>query len=136
MKPPQAILETAIYAEDIETAEVFYREVFGLEVVTKVEGKLVFFRCGPGMLLIFNPDASSSPHPKNPIPPHGARGAGHFCFRVETAEQVQRWRETFEALGIEVELFHTWDNGAQSVYIRDPAGNSVEVAEARLWPLD
>ncbi len=136
MQPPQAILETAIYAEDIETAEVFYREVFGLEVVTKVEGKLVFFRCGAGMLLVFNPDASASPHPKNPIPAHGARGPGHFCFRVETAEEVEGWREKFEALGIAVELFHVWDNGAQSIYIRDPAGNSVEVAERALWQPD
>jgi catechol 2,3-dioxygenase-like lactoylglutathione lyase family enzyme len=108
----------------------------GLKVVTHIEGKLVFFRCGAGMLLVFNPDASASPHPKNPIPPHGARGPGHFCFRVETAEEVQGWRERFEARSIEVELVHTWDNGAQSVYIRDPAGNSVEVAEARLWQPD
>ena len=136
MQPPRAILETAIYAEDIEAAEAFYREVFGLEVVTHIEGKLVFFRCGAGMLLIFNPEASANPHPKNPIPAHGARGPGHFCFRVETAAEVQGWRERFAALGIAVELDHTWDNGAQSVYIRDPAGNSVEVAEARLWQPD
>jgi catechol 2,3-dioxygenase-like lactoylglutathione lyase family enzyme len=136
MQTPQAILETAIYADDIEAATAFYREVFGLEVVTHIEGKLVFFRCGAGMLLVFNPDASASPHQKNPIPPHGARGPGHFCFRVETAAEVQGWREKFEALGIEVELVHTWENGALSVYIRDPAGNSVEVAEAALWQPD
>ena len=26
-----------------------------------------------------------------------------------------------------------WPNGARSIYFRDPAGNSIEIAEPRLW---
>ena len=28
-----------------------------------------------------------------------------------------------------------WPGGGQSFYVRDPAGNSVEFAEARIWKL-
>ena len=58
---PEAILETCLYADDLAAAESFYREVFGLERVTRSEGRHVFFRCGSGMLLIFNPAASRIP---------------------------------------------------------------------------
>lgn len=133
MKPVTALLETAIYADDIDAAETFYREVFGLTVVSKVAGRFVFFRCGAQMLLVFNPEMSMRADPAIAIPRHGARGAGHFCFRARDAEEVGQWRDHFTALGIAIEHDHIWPNGAHSVYIRDPAGNSVEVGEAALW---
>ncbi|MGV6875694.1 VOC family protein [Pseudochelatococcus sp. B33] len=136
MKPPQAILETSIYAEDLDAAEAFYRDVFGLEVVSKLDGKFVFLRCGQQMLLVFNPDESVRPCGHNPIPRHGASGPGHLCFRATDARDVEWWREHFLGLGIAIEHDQTWkSSGGRSVYIRDPAGNSVEVAEGRIWGL-
>ena len=38
MKATQGILETAIYARDLDAAEAFYRDVFGLERVSRVPG--------------------------------------------------------------------------------------------------
>lgn len=38
MRPPAAIMETAIYADDLDAAEAFYRDVFGLEVVRRLAG--------------------------------------------------------------------------------------------------
>ncbi|MDB5665256.1 VOC family protein, partial [Cypionkella sp.] len=58
MKATKGIMETAIYARDLVAAEAFYRNVFGLEVVSKAPGRLVFFRCGQQMLLVFNPEKS------------------------------------------------------------------------------
>ena len=136
MRPPSAIMETAIYADDIDTAEVFYRDVFGLELITKVPDRLVFFKCGQQMLLIFNPEKSSETNPNIPIPRHGATGQGHFCFYATDKAEVDAWRDRFVSLGIEIEHEHMWENGSHSVYIRDPANNSVEVGEARLWGLD
>lgn len=133
MQPPQAILETVIYASDLEAAERFYRDVFGLEVVRKLPQQFVFFRCGQQMLLIFNPEKSSEANPANPVPRHGATGRGHFCFRVENKTEVDKWRDHFLSLGLEVEHYQRWNNGSHSVYIRDPNGNSVEVGEAGLW---
>lgn len=133
-KTAGGILETAIYVDDIDAAEAFYTEVFGLETVTKLDGKFVFLRCGQGMLLIFNPKESSTPNANNPIPRHGTTGAGHFCFSAKDAEEVGKWRDHFVSLGIEIERYHIWDgSGAHSVYIRDPGNNSVEVGELKIW---
>jgi catechol 2,3-dioxygenase-like lactoylglutathione lyase family enzyme len=133
MKASIGILETAIYAEDIDQAEAFYRDVFGLEVVTKVPGRLVFLKCGQQMLLVFDPVKSAEADPEIVIPRHGARGPGHFCFRARDAAEVAEWRDHFRKLGIPVEHDHVWKDGARSLYVRDPAGNSVEVGEARMW---
>lgn len=136
MKPLGGIMETAIYADDLEAAEQFYGEVFGLEMVRRLPGQFVFFRCGQQMLLIFDPEKSRKADERNPIPRHGTAGQGHFCFRVKDSTEVDAWRDRFIALGIAVEHYHRWCNDSRSVYIRDPAGNSVEVGEGRLWGFD
>lgn len=136
MKVASAILETVIYAADIDAAEAFYSSVFGLKTAVKHPTTFVFFRCGRQMLLIFNPEKSSQPAPDNPIPRHGPSGVSHFCFYAKDAAEVAAWRAHFVDLGIAIEHDHIWPNGAVSVYIRDPAGNSVEVGEAKLWGFD
>ncbi len=133
--PPQAILETSIYAADIDAAEAFYRDVFGLAVVRRLEGKFCFLRCGEQMLLVFNPEESARLDARNPVPRHGAQGPGHVCFRAGNADEIDRWRERFLSLGLAIEHDHVWPGGGRSVYIRDPAGNSIEVAESRIWKL-
>jgi catechol 2,3-dioxygenase-like lactoylglutathione lyase family enzyme len=133
MQAPKAILETVIYADDLDAAERFYHDVFGLEIVRKLAGQFVFFRCGQQMLLIFDPEKSCIADTANPIPRHGTTGSGHFCFRVDSKTEVDRWRDHFLSLGIEVEHYQRWNNGSYSVYISDPSGNSVEVGEAGLW---
>lgn len=132
MERAGAILETVLYARDLDAAEEFYTRVFGLPVVSRLAGKFVFLRCGAGMLLIFDPDRSAQPNPKNPIPRHGASGPGHVCFAADAAA-IDRWRKQFAALGIAIEAEHVWPGGARSIYVRDPAGNSVEVGEPRMW---
>lgn len=87
MKPLGGIMETAIYADDLEAAEQFYGEVFGLEMVRRLPGQFVFFRCGQQMLLIFDPEKSHKADERNPIPRHGTAGQGHFCFRVKTVRR-------------------------------------------------
>lgn len=137
MEPPRAILETVLYAEDLDAAEVFYRDVMGLAVVSRLAGKFVFLRCGGQMLLIFDPRESARPDAHNPIPRHGAHGPGHVCFRAADAREVDAWRAHFRERGIAIEHDQVWrGSGGRSVYVRDPAGNSVEVAEAGIWPLD
>ncbi|HZG29542.1 MAG TPA: VOC family protein [Ensifer sp.] len=132
----EGILETALYAADLKAAADFYRRILGLEEITHVEGRHIFFRCGAGVLLIFNPDATELPphNPSMPVPPHGARGRGHACFRV-AGEEMDGLRAGLEAAGIAIEADFRWPNGARSLYFRDPAGNSLECAEAKLWNL-
>jgi catechol 2,3-dioxygenase-like lactoylglutathione lyase family enzyme len=51
----EGILEAALYADDLDRAEAFYGTVLGLERITRAGNRHVFFRCGDGVLLIFNP---------------------------------------------------------------------------------
>lgn len=134
--PFDGILETALYAEDMNAAEAFYHGVLGLEPIAKVEGRHVFFRCGRGVLLIFNPDRTLEPAGQGglPVPSHGARGSGHACFRVEGAA-LDGIVAALEKAGIAIEADFRWPNNARSIYFRDPAGNSLECAEPALWGL-
>lgn len=134
---PAAILEAALYVDDLDKAEEFYGEVLGLTRIAKAEGRHVFFRCGDGVLLLFNADATEVPPPADarlPVPPHGTRGPGHLCFRAES-EEIEGWKRRLEEEGIEVEADFEWPNGGRSIYFRDPAGNSLEFAEPRIWGL-
>jgi catechol 2,3-dioxygenase-like lactoylglutathione lyase family enzyme len=132
--PPDRVLETALYAADLDAAEAFYGGVVGLERVARAGGRHVFFRCGQGMLLVFNPAETAKPpgDPALPVPPHGAAGPGHMCFAA-AAGALDGWRARLEAAGVAIEADFHWPGGARSIYVRDPAGNSVEFAEPGLW---
>jgi catechol 2,3-dioxygenase-like lactoylglutathione lyase family enzyme len=137
MLHPEGVLETALYVADLDIAERFYAGTLGLERVVRVEGRHVFFRCGRGMLLLFVAGETSKPpgNPAMPVPPHGATGPGHVCFRVG-AEYMTEWRRQLEDKGVAIEADFRWPNGARSVYFRDPDGNSLEIAEPKLWGLE
>ena len=131
------VLESALYAENLEETAAFYAEVMDLDRIAEVEGRHVFFRAGGGVLLLFRPSATiepPAPDARLPVPPHGARGPGHLCFAADAAE-IGRWRERFAGAGIEVEADFEWPQGGRSIYVRDPAGNSIELAEPRIWGL-
>jgi catechol 2,3-dioxygenase-like lactoylglutathione lyase family enzyme len=85
------------------------------------------------MVLVFNPEATGAPSGGDlPVPPHGTEGPGHLCFAVP-GEALDDWRRRLEAAGHAIEADFCWPTGARSVYVRDPAGNSVEFAEPGLW---
>lgn len=134
---PARILETALYAADLVAAEAFYGDLLGLERVARADGRHVFFRCGAGMLLIFNPAATLRPAAPGalPVPVHGASGAGHVAFAA-TAAELDALVLRLPAAGVAIEADFRWPgSGARSIYLRDPAGNSVEFAEPHLWNL-
>ena len=134
---PSAILESALYVDDLKAAEEFYGGVLGLEVITHAEGRHIFFRCGEGVVLLFNADATEIPSASGarlPVPPHGARGPVHLCFAA-TGEEIARWKADLQARGVAIEADFEWPNGGRSIYFRDPSGNSLEIAEPRIWGL-
>ena len=65
-------------------------------------------------------------------PTHGADGRGHLCFRA-SADAIADWHDRLTANGIEIEMDFEWPQGGRSIYFRDPAGNSLEFAEPRIW---
>lgn len=129
------VLETCLYAPDLAAAERFYGEVLGLERFAREEGRHAFFRCGAGVLLVFDPRRTSTAAGAVggvPVPSHGATGAGHVAFAVDEAS-LPAWRERLAAHGVAIEAEIAWPRGGRSLYVRDPAGNSVELAPARIW---
>jgi len=130
------VLETVLYADDLDAARSFYGDVLGLDHVATEPGRHVFFRCGDQVVLIFNPDKTEIPPAADalPVPPHGARGVGHLCFAAN-ADEITAWRDKLEAAGIAIDADFEWPQGGRSIYFRDPAGNCLEFAEPRIWGL-
>ena len=129
------VLETCLYARDLDAAARFYADVLGLPEIARAEGRHVFFRCGAGMLLLFHPDVTgSTPGAVGgvPVPAHGAVGPGHVAFAVADASLAE-WRERLLARGVAIEAEIAWPRGGRSLYVRDPAGNSVELAPRGIW---
>lgn len=131
------ILETAIYAVNLEETARFYETVLGFERIVSYPDRHVFFRLEDVVLLIFNPQSTVLPSkdPKMPVPSHGGIGPGHVCFRASAAE-IEKWSRTLSDNLIEIEADFVWPAGGRSIYFRDPAGNSIEFAEPRIWGFD
>jgi catechol 2,3-dioxygenase-like lactoylglutathione lyase family enzyme len=134
---PEGILETVLYARDLQAIENFYREILEMEPFAKQAGRQLFYRCGNQVLLIFDPDNTRQPPKPDalPVPPHGATGEGHVCFRA-SAPDIEAWRQRLVANGVEIESDFVWPSGGRSIYFRDPAGNCLEFAEPRIWGLN
>ena len=124
---PQRVYETVVYAHDLEAAVAFYRDVLGLRQVDDMAFRLD----DDGILLLFDPAESSQPG--RLVPSHGPSGGSvHVAFSVDSLDP---WRERLAEAGVEIEQEHEWaPGGARSLYVRDPAGNSVELVEGDLWP--
>ena len=136
LSAPDRVLEAALYARDLPAAEQFYRDVLGLPVIARQAHRHVFFRCGQTVVLVFNPDQTAGETvliAGSPIPKHGAHGAGHVAFAVD-ASTLPVWRERLRGAGILIESEIAWPQGGHSIYVRDPAGNSVELATPTVWP--
>ncbi|HWL70630.1 MAG TPA: VOC family protein [Geminicoccus sp.] len=123
------ILETVLYADDLEAAEHFYRDVLGLQVDSRKDGVFVFFRLQDAMLLLFRAEAARA---NDVLPAHGAAGSGHACFAVPERE-LDGWKERLERQGVRIEHEQAWPRGSRSFYFRDPAGNSLEIASPLIW---
>jgi len=126
----RAVLETSLYVDDLEAADKYYTEVLGMKILSRVEGRHVFIRLEQTMLLLFR--ASETQVKSGVVPVHGARGAGHVAFRMDRSD-IDTWRERLISKGVDIETEVRWPNGGYSLYFRDPAGNSLELATADMW---
>ena len=134
----RGVLESCLYAHDLVAAERFFESVLGLELLSHEPGRHVFFRCGSGVVLIFDPSRTSTDQTTvggARIPLHGSHGPGHLAFNV-AGEELPEWREHLRKNNIEIESEVNWPNRGRSIYFRDPAGNSIELAAARIWGLE
>ena len=126
----EGVLEVCLYAPDLRAARDFYLEVLRLPCFSECPGRFYFFDAGATRLLLFNPEASRQGG--HDLPPHGAEGPSHVALRVPPSA-IDGWRCRLESCGVAVELDYEWPGGYRSLYFRDPAGNSIELAPAAIW---
>ena len=126
------IFETVLYGEDVPALAAFYAEVLGLRVVAEPDELAAAIRLPDGgMLLLFDPRHAARAGRR--APSHGAVGPGHVAFAVPPGE-LDRWRDALTERGIAIEREVDWPRGGRSLYVRDPAGNSVELTTGAIWP--
>ncbi|MCB9856082.1 MAG: VOC family protein [Phycisphaerales bacterium] len=127
------ILECCLYADNLDETADWYADCLGLEPFSQTPDRSVFFRIGNRCFFLFKPSASLDPTTTTiGVPTHGASGPGHVCFAI-LASELAPWRNRLAQLGIPIEREIEWPNGARSLYMRDPAHNSVELASPSLW---
>lgn len=132
-----SVLETCLYASDLPAAAKFYTEVLGLKLISQEPDRHVFFRCGSSVVLVFNPQITGVKESEVGgaiIPLHGAEGPGHLAFRSADAD-LDRWKAHLADHRVEIESEVDWPGGGRSLYFRDPAGNSLELATPSVWGL-
>ena len=139
MRSPSIIgvLETALYVEDLDTAQEFYERVLGFVQVFREDGRLHALRVPSGqILLLFKIGRSVRPTlaPGGLIPPHDGRGVLHVAFEIESG-QIDAWRVRLGELGVGIESEVECPKSGHSIYFRDPDEHSVELVTRDCWNL-
>ncbi len=129
--PPEVVdvYETVLYGTDISALVAFYTKIVGLALVEADPKLMAVLRLGGGgVLLLFDPAAAGAPG--RFVPSHGTTGAGHVAFGVA---DLDAWRRHLGSHDVQIEREIDWGSERASIYVRDPAGNSVEFARGELW---
>jgi len=131
-----AVLETALYVDDLDRAVRFYSDVLGLKTLYQ-DSRLCAFSVGDRNVLLIFPrgGALETVHmPGGTIPPHDGAGPLHVAFAIAKDELAQ-WEERLAANKIAIEGRTTWKRGGESIYFRDPDGHLLELATPGLWAI-
>lgn len=125
------VYETILYASNLDAAEAFYAGALGLQPLPRLGDRGVVFRVtGESVLILFDPSKTRVPHEQ--VPSHGADGQGHVALAVP---DLEAWRARLAERGVPIEREVQWSLGGRSLYVRDPAGNSVELVAGRVWDI-
>ncbi|WP_112663811.1 VOC family protein [Microvirga flavescens] len=132
----QAVLETALYVDDLARAKTFYETVLELRVLRADSRFCAFDVNGRNVLLLFKRGGSAKamPMPGGVIPPHDGAGPLHMAFAI-SAQDLSAWEAALAKYGIAIESRVTWPRGGTSLYFRDPDGHAIELATPGLWEI-
>jgi catechol 2,3-dioxygenase-like lactoylglutathione lyase family enzyme len=122
------LAEIVLWVRDMEAGLHFYRDLFGLEVISPPELPNKFLKAGEGadgvpeMIVLVPHPGGSLEFPRE----KARRVLHHMAFRIE-APAYEKLRERFIAAGVEVRSgVHPVLKGVRTFYVDDPDGNEVE----------
>ena len=130
MSRVEGLAEIVLWSSDIEVTLAFYRDQFGLELVSPASMPSKFLRVGspggiPEMIVLV-----PHPYPEDYYPTHKKkeqRTLHHLAFRV-TAREYEALETGFIEAGIEVRHgVHPVLKNVRTFYVDDPDGNEIEV---------
>jgi len=129
--PPRvgAVIETALYVDDLTRSVEFYRRLFGLTLAGEpIERMAVLNVTDDQVLLLFKRGASTRATvlPFGTIPPTDGDGQLHVAFGVSPSD-IDAWEQRLRDLGIDIESRLNWPEGGSSLYFRDPDGHAIEL---------
>jgi catechol-2,3-dioxygenase len=131
-----AVLETALYVDDLERAAGFYGDVLDLQPLYRDSRLCAFSVGGRSVLLLFPRGGSleTVQMPGGTIPPHDGAGPVHIAFAI-AKDELPDWEERLTANNIAIEGRTRWKRGGESIYFRDPDGHLLELATPGLWAI-
>jgi len=117
---------------DIDATCAFYQQTLGMDVerFRPADGsaECVALKFGRQKINLHKAGAEFQPHARQPV-----KGSGDFC--LITATPIEQVQKHLQACGVAIELGPVPRTGAvgklNSIYLRDPDGNLVEVANQK-----
>jgi len=123
------IKETCLYIDDLDKAEEFYHGFLQLPIISKVDHRHIFFRCGTSVLLCFIPEITKN---EENLPPHWAEGKQHIAFEVKK-QDYEKALGRFKDKEIKITHVQKWKEDRESFYFEDPFGHVLEIIQDGIW---
>jgi catechol 2,3-dioxygenase-like lactoylglutathione lyase family enzyme len=129
MSRVEGLAEIVLWVSDMEAALQFYRDQFGLDIISPPELPNKFLKAADGsseipemIVLVPHPDGMNEFPREKP-----KRVLHHLAFRV-SGRSYDELEKRFRAAGVEVRGgIHPVLKGVRTFYVDDPDGNEVEV---------
>ena len=122
------LAEIVLWVRDMEAALNFYRDLFGLEVISPAELPNKFLKAAddadgvPEMIVLVPHPESAAAFPREKV----QRVLHHMAFRVEVSA-YETLQERFVVASVEVRAgVHPVLKGVRTFYVDDPDGNECE----------
>lgn len=128
----RGLLELVLEVDDLERSIAFYRDVLGMAEVQvwPPPRRAAWLDMGSQAVLGLWPRSSGG----EGVAIAGARGGAHVHFAMYVDPgALPEWRRRLDEAGVRIEESAEFGPGNKSVFVKDPDGNVVELAD---WSLD
>jgi catechol 2,3-dioxygenase-like lactoylglutathione lyase family enzyme len=123
------LAEIVLWTRDMDATLRFYRDLFGLELISEPDFRVKFLSAGEGpggipQMIVLFPQSHDAPEFPRDKP---SRVLHHLAFAVN-ADRYEELGEICRTYGLEVrEGVHPVLKDVRTFYVDDPEGNEVEV---------